>query len=215
MYKTLLIATVIFAFTACNVSKNKHARFEGKLVYEIFVGEEAKQAIDSAKYQIIYAKDSLVRTESFTPLGKQLFIKHILKNRAYTLVDMYGENYAIQSIPDSIDNLASKYSFDYKSGKKLIAGKKANKVLVTIENLPKPVEMYYYKDISHDYTNAIPGLKGLPVEYTIFVKGEKLQYKLVSIEPKPIHIDYFGIPSDYKKLSVTEFMNLIKPDDLN
>jgi len=218
MHKTILflfVTLIIIALTqtSCSAPKHLSKRFEGKLVYEIFVGKEAKQPADSSKYQIIYAKDSLLRAESFTPLGKQVFIKHIPKNKAYTLVDMFGEKYAIQSVPDSLDKLNEKYSFDYKLGKKTIAGKKANRALVKIVDQPEEIEMYYFKDISHDYSSAIPGLKGLPVEYTIFVKGEKLQYKLVSIEEKTIPLDTFGIPSNYTKISVTDFMELIKVEE--
>ncbi|MGB0934052.1 MAG: hypothetical protein ACPGU5_07195 [Lishizhenia sp.] len=214
MNKTIAISIIGLTYlllftTSCATSKN-NSRFEGKLVYELFIGEEAKQPSDSSKYQIIYAKDSLLRTENYTPLGKQVFIKHITKNKAYTLVNLFDQKYAIQSIPDSLDKLSEKYSFEYKRGKKNIAGRKANRVLVQIIDQPAPVEMFYFNDISHDYSSAIPGLNGLPAEYTIFVKGEKLHYKLVTIEERAIPIDTFGIPSDYIKISVTDFMNLIQ-----
>ena len=212
LYSLIGCICILFFVSSCATTKSKNKSFEGKLVYELFIGEEAKQPLDSAKFQIIYAKDSLVRTENFTPLGKQVFIKHIPKNKAYTLIDMFGDKYAIQSVPDSLDKLNEKYNFDYKSGKKNIAGRKANRVLVKIIDQPEPIEMYYIKDISHDYSSAIPGLNGLPAEYTIFVKGEKLQYKLVAVEEKIIPLDTFGIPSDYIKISVTDFMDLIKEE---
>ena len=147
----------------------------------------------------------MLRIENFTQLGKQVYIKHITKNRAYILMEFNGEKIALKSIPEPPAN-AGKYEFKKKRGKQDIAGKSARKMQVKIPNVDSLFIMYYYDDISHDYSEAIPGLPGLPVKYTLIVNDELADFELIKFEQKEISIDFFGIPSDYKVMTMDEFV---------
>lgn len=180
-------------------------RFEGKMVYKISSQRIDKMGSDSSGYQIIYAKDSMLRIENFTQLGKQVYIKHITKNRAYILMEFDGKKVALKSIPEPPVN-TGKYEFKKKREKTAIAGRTARKMQVKIPNVDSLFYMYYFEDISHDYSEAIPGLPGLPVKYTLIANDELSDFELILFEPKEISIDYFGIPSDYEMMTMDEFI---------
>lgn len=200
---TLLFGLIL---SACSSEdKEATARFEGKLVYKITSNLRQFDESDSSGFQVIYAKDSMVKTDNFTQFGKQSFLKHIPKNRAYTLIDFLGDKLAIQTIPDSVKVAADKYSFTPLNETTEIAGLKANKVEVAIKDRTDPIEMWYTPEISHDYSDAIPGLKGLPIKYTLVIGDEELTYTLIKAERKEMHIDNFGLPSDYKVITTDEF----------
>lgn len=216
----IALSVLVLSFLGCSQQSStetvsrKNDRFEGKLVYQITVdGAEVKPG-DSSRFMIIYAKDSLVRTESFTQLGKQVFIKHIPKNKAYLLIDMGQDKYAIQQNLNEIVGRESNYEVKKKMGSKKIAGRKAKKAIVKDKSVEDPDEVFYYKDISHDYLDAVPEIEGLPVEYTVNVDGSKIKYELISFEEKTISRDLFGVPSDFQRMTLEEFMEkLVPPSD--
>ncbi|SFT51713.1 hypothetical protein SAMN05216474_1026 [Lishizhenia tianjinensis] len=202
-FYVLLVASVMLS---CSGKKeNTSNRFEGRLVYKITSNLREFDPADSMSYQIIYAKDSLVKTDNFTRLGKQSYLKHILKNRAYTLMNFQGNKLALQSIPDSTKVEADKYTFFDRDESKEIAGLKANLVEVKIKGQKEPYEMWYTSEISHDYSEAIPGMKGLPVVFTLVIGEEELTYTLIEAERKTMDRDHFGLPSDYKVITTQEF----------
>jgi hypothetical protein len=198
-------ALLSFILLLCACGTKVQERFEGKMVYKITSERTDYAADDSLGYQVIYAKDSMLRIENFTQLGKQVYIKHITKNRAYILMEFEGEKVALKSIPEPPAN-AGKYEFSKKRGKETISGRTARRIEVKIPNIDSLFIMYYFDDISHDYSEAIPGLPGLPVKYTLIANDELTDYKLIQFEQKAISIDYFGIPSGYKVMTMDEFM---------
>ena len=209
----IFLLACLILIACANTNRGEKKRFEGKLVYQINSDKRDLSSEDSTSFQVIYAKDSLVRTDNFTQLGKQTYIKHIVKNRAYTLLNFAGNKMAIQSIPDSSKNIEGKYQFDYKRKKKKFLDRKAKLVKVKNKEVEQEFDVYYFDEISHDYSNAIPGIDGLPVQYSLFVNGEKLTYTLISIESKTIDKDYFGLPSDYTVITPEEFSKFISPEE--
>lgn len=206
MKNCLILLTSLFVFLilfACGTKVQE--RFEGKMVYKITSDRTEQFNEDSLGYQVVYAKDSMLRIENFTQLGKQVYIKHITKNRAYILMEFNGEKVALKSIPEPPSN-AGKYEFKKKRGKETIAGRTAHKMEVKIPNVDSLFVMYYFDDISHDYSEAVPGLPGLPVKYTLIVNDELSDFELIEFEQKEISIDYFGIPSGYKVMTMDEFI---------
>jgi hypothetical protein len=163
MYRIIFVlAALVFVFIRC-ATPNATERFEGKMVYKLSSDKLDRLATDSMDYQVIYAKDSMLRIENFTPIGKQIYIKHIPKNRAYILLDLEFQKFAIQSIPEPPVN-AGKYEFKKKRGSEVICGIEAKKILVTIPDLDTTVTMLYHPKISADYSEAIPGMPGMPSE---------------------------------------------------
>ncbi|MFA5573554.1 MAG: hypothetical protein WC994_00725 [Brumimicrobium sp.] len=205
---------LIFLFTtlvlaSCTLPKPTMENFEGKFVYYIESDSEFYQLNkkDSSSYQIVYAKDSMLRIENFTPIGKQVYVKHIPRNKAYILMDV-GEKIAIQTIPDTI--VDDGYSFERKSGKVEIAGIMANNISVIDHELDTTITMNYYPKISPKYSSALNNMPGLPVKYKLFVDNSWLTYTLISLEEKEIDINMFGIPSDYTIITFDEFIEHIE-----
>ena len=208
--KQLVLALLtLFTIVSCSVQKESNIPFEGKLVYSVSSAENNPNSQDSINYQIVYAKDSLLRIESFTPIGKQIYIKHIPKERAYILMDLYQKKVAIQTITDTIDR-SNRYTFKPKWGSKTFAGKKAKNISVTFNEQDTTIIMNYIEDISPKYSEAIEGIPGLPVKYSVFSKGLWMNYELISFEEREISKDKFGIPSDHEIMTFDEFMELMK-----
>lgn len=211
MIRLIIVLLFIGLILGCAVQPPVKSSFEGKIIYRISADYIDESSHDSTAFQIVYAKDSMLRVENFTPIGKQIYIKHIPKNRAYILMDVFTEKLAIQSIPEPPPN-AGKYVFKPKRKKKKIAGKKAHQIQVEIPDIDSIFTMYYYPDIPAKYSEAIPGIKGLPAKYTIFSNGIYFDYEIISIENTPVDQDLFGIPSDHRIISMEEFIELINEE---
>lgn len=207
LFAVTLIGLILLG--SCGVQKESKTPFEGKLVYAVSSVENNPNDADSINYQIVYAKDSLVRIESFTPIGKQIYIKHIPKERAYILMDLFHKKVAVQTITDTIDR-SDKYSFKSKIGSKTFAGKKAKNIAVTLNEKDTTMIMNYIENISPKYTEAIEGIPGLPAKYSVYSNGLWITYELISFEERPVSKNKFGIPSDHEIMTFDEFMEIMK-----
>jgi len=211
MYKLLILIVLTIFVAGCSLPEPIFDNFEGKFVYSVDSPLNSPNPEDSINYQIVYAKDSMLRIDSYTPIGKQIYIKHIPRNRAYILMDLGPKKVAIQTIPDT--SKASKYIFDYKMGSKKMAERKAKNISVTDTSHDTTMVMNYLPEISPKYSNAIKGIPGLPAKYKLESNGMWITYELKSIEKQSMDIDYFGIPSDYEIISLDSFIDLIKKQD--
>lgn len=205
---TVSLISLLF-LAGCGVQKENNTPFEGKLVYSVSSVEHNPNDTDSINYQIVYAKDSLLRIESFTPIGKQIYIKHVPKERAYILMDLYQKKVAIQTVTDTVDR-SDRYTFKSKMGSKTFAGKKAKNISVTFNEQDTTIVMNYFKDISPRYSEAIEGMPGLPVKYSVYSKGLWMTYELISFEEREISKDKFGVPSDHEIMTFDEFMEIMQ-----
>lgn len=208
-YYIKLSAVVLILITSCQTSIPMLENWEGKIVYKIESELLNQDAEDSLNYQVVYAKDSMLRVESFTPIGKQIYIKHIPKNKAYILMDIYTDKIAIQTFSEEAPN-TGKYEFIETRGRKKIANKKSKKIDVKMPESDTIISMNYYEDIPPKYSEAIPGIPGLPAKYTVYSNGEYMSYEAISFETKEVDKDLFGIPSDYRKISMDEFIEMIE-----
>ncbi len=209
MKKALSISILIFALTACSSPKVGVNSFEGKLTYSVSSPTSNPDLSDSINYQIVYAKDSMLRIDNFTPIGKQIYIKHIPKNKAYILMDIGVKKVAIQTIADTLEN-NSRYHFKQIRGKEKFAGRKAKNISVTDTALDTTIIMNYLEEIPSKYSTAIEGMPGLPVHYSFYSNGAWITYRLIAIEEGVLNIDLFGIPSDYEIITLDEFIEMIK-----
>lgn len=207
LFTAILISFLVLG--SCGVQKESTVPFEGKLVYAVSSVENNPNDTDSINYQIVYAKDSLLRVESFTPIGKQIYIKHIPKKKAYLLMDLFHKKVAIQTITDTVDR-SDRYTFKSKMGSKTFAGKKAKNIAVTFNEQDTTIIMNYIEDISPRYSEAIEGIPGLPVKYSVYSKGLWINYELISFEEREISKDKFGIPDDHEIMTFEEFMKIMQ-----
>lgn len=206
LFSIVVGVAVLFS---CKNSSVIPASFEGKIVYKMSSALLNPDDPDSMNYQVVYAQDTMLRIESRTPIGNQIYIKHIPRNRAYILMDLFFDKFAIQNIPDESPN-AGKYLFQEKRGSKKIAGRKARQMDVTLPETDTTITMYYYPDILPDYTEALPGMPGLPAKYTLYSGGEYITYEIVAIEERTLDRDLFGIPTDHKIVTLEEFMEIVE-----
>src|SRR5690554_302548 len=103
MRNVFLFFGIAMILLSCSLPQAISEDFEGKLVYSVSSIANSPDMADSINYQVVYAKDSMLRIDSFTPIGKQVYIKHIPKNRAYILMDLGMQKVAIQTIPDTLE----------------------------------------------------------------------------------------------------------------
>lgn len=208
---SLILYIILFVsiLASCRIQQPNMTPFEGKIVYHISSEQMNVSESDSTAYQIIYAQDSMVRIENFTPIGKQVYIKHIPKNKAYILMDLNAEKIAIQTTTEEVPN-ADEFKFDFKMGSSEIAGRKAKKIKVSIPNIDSTFVMHYFEDISHEYSEAVPGIPGMPAKYTVISNDAFMNYEAILLEERKVSKDLFGIPSDYKKMSMDKFIDMIQ-----
>jgi hypothetical protein len=209
MRKEILYFGIVMLLFGCSLPQAISDDFEGKIVYTVDSPANTPNPEDSINYQVVYAKDSMLRIDNFTPIGKQIYIKHIPKNRAYILMDLGTRKVAIQTIPDTLKE-SGKYIFKHKAGSETFAGIKAKNIEVTDTEQDTTMVMNYSPDISPKYSTALKGIPGLPIKYALHSNGMWLSYQLLSIEERPLDIDIFGIPSDHEIITLDEFIELIK-----
>ncbi len=203
------LVVILLLHTSCGMKKSSNSEFEGKLVYKITSPLDNPSKQDSTNYQVVYAMDSMLRIDSHSPIGGQTYIKHIPKNKAYILMDLPTRKVAIQTKPDTAST-DSKYSFENKWGHDKIAGRKAQRAKVTDHDQDTTFVVNYLAEVPAKYSNALKGIPGLPVKYSIFSNGVWIEYRLIEIEEKPIDRDRFGIPSDHEIISLDEFIELLQ-----
>jgi len=198
-------------FTGFVFSQKKEA-FVGKLVYSVQIADTAFQKFIPATQMVVYTNDTIIRIENVTDqLGKQVIIKHMELNKSYLLLETPIDNFAIQT--DHSDSLfrkkESKYTFEKKWFKKKVGGVRANKLLVSHPDFKEPKEYLYLKKYSPKYINTFEDFPGLPVHYYIITMDGVYEYKLISIEEMVPPKDLFGIPSDYKRVTFNEFLDIM------
>jgi hypothetical protein len=198
-------------FTSFVFSQKKEA-FVGKLVYSVQITDTAFQKFIPATQMVVYTNDTITRIENVTDqLGKQAIIKHMELNKSYLLLETPIDNFAIQT--DHTDSLfrkkESKYTFEKKWFKKKVGGVRANRLLVSHPDFKEPKEYLYLKKYSPKYINTFEDFPGLPVHYYIITMDGVYEYKLISMEEMLPPKDLFGVPSDYKRVTFNEFLDIM------
>jgi hypothetical protein len=188
----------------------KHEPFTGKLVYSVQMADTALQSLYPATQMVVYTNDTITRIENETDqLGKQVTIKHLTLNKSYLLIETPDQNFAIQTDLNEMGKKESKYTFKKKFFKRKIAGLRANKLLISHPDMKIDREYLYFKKFSPKYINTFEEFPGLPVHYYIITMDGIYEYTLKSIEFYLPPKDLFGIPSDFKKVTLDEFMEYI------
>lgn len=201
---------ILFLFISSISFSQKQTPFTGRLVYSVATTDSTMMQLFEERKMTVYTNDTLVRIENFTDqLGQQVAIRHLTLNKSYLLLNTAKGKFAIQTkfAQDSIK--PSKYSYVKKFGKKEIAGKKAKKLIVTNKDFKEPMTFYYFKKIPSKYLDGFESFPGLLAEYYIPSEDGILKYTLQSIESDPTNLDLYGIPSDYQKVTMTEFIDIM------
>ena len=210
-FQIIVLSTTLLLLSKANISFSQTQKaFTGMLEFSI-IEINATNNTDTNK-MTIYTNDTITRIENFTKkIGKQVTIRHIKKNKSYQLITNSKGKFAIQNNHNKKDIIKKEtpYSFKKKLFKKNIAGKKANRILVSHPNFQQPVEFLYLKKGYKNYLNIFPEIPGLLVKYSIIRQDCILNYELTKIIEYIPKKNLFGIPSDFQKVSIKKFLEQI------
>ena len=211
--KQLLFSILFLCFTSF---AQKTTPFVGMIEFRIEAHDSTLVDFLPNHPMIIYTNDTITRTENYTDqLGKQVEIYHMELNKSYILLDTPRGKFAIQNDlnEQKKDTVPSEYTFKKKWFKKKILGRKANRVMVNHPSFKEPIEFLYFKNISNKYNAIFDEIPGLLVRYSIVTIDGVLDYEMVRFnEYTPAH-DLFGIPADFKRISFSDFVEIMTSPD--
>ena len=211
MNRVLLILLLFLQLGSSNFSlSQKYAPFGGMLEYKITIRDTSLRSVIDDNQMFLYTNDTISRMENFTPqLGKQVVIRHMGLRKSYMLIDTDKGKFAIKVDESDKDSIIteSKYQFKKKCFKKKILGYKAKRLEVTHPSFEEPIEFLYLKNRSNKYLNNFEQSPGLLVRYSVVTVDGIYDYELVKISEFTPNRDLFGIPSDYQKVTINEFMD--------
>lgn len=211
LHKNFLLSFLLLLSSAgTNFSLGQN--FTGKLVFTVEMLDTTVQQIIDAREMEVYTNDTLSRiVVQNDALGEQVTIKHMEYRKSYLLMNMGGQKLAIQTDAADDTSHVEPYQFKYKLfGRKKVNGFVLKKAIVYREDLEEKREIWYFKDIRPDIMDMYAGIKGLPADFYIGTVDGIVHYTLKSIEAQPVEKDLFGIPSDYEKITLHEFMKYIR-----
>lgn len=196
----------------CSLPKSTIADWEGKIVYNLNAKKFSQNPNDSINYQIVFAKDSLLRIDSYTKIGKQIYLKNLSTQKAYVLMDLGFKKVALIVNKDTAKQKSdvSNYIFKRKLGKEKIGEYTFSNILVTDTILDTTMVMNYYPEISAKYATAFSNFPGLPAKYAIYSNGMWINYKIKEIIPQKVPFAQFKIPDDYEIMTFDVFMDMIE-----
>lgn len=204
--KFICVISTVLLTAFCGFSQTK---FSGVLKYKATVMAPDSNKVWKSWDVTLYTNDTVVRLETQTQqFGVQVYIRNMVLNKAYLLLELDGNKYAIQTdLSKKTDTIKKTYTVKKKMGSRKIAGLKAQKYLVKDENT-EGYYCYFSKKLGNKYLQVYPEVKGLAVDYYIPSQDGLIHYELVEKKEETVNRDLFGIPSDYKRISFEEFMRV-------
>lgn len=189
---------------------NAQKPFTGELNYKSTMKYPDTNLIYKSWEVKLFTNDTIVRVETETDaLGNQIYIRNMAIEKAYLLIEMDGQKFAIQTDLNK-KKAADTTKIVYTHKKKLFGGKKINGIkcnkyrIVYSEKIQ--FDCYFAKNISNKYLEVYENIPGLAVDYYIPNEDGLIHYELTKIEEKKVERNLFGIPSDFKRVSFEEFM---------
>jgi hypothetical protein len=206
---------LLFLLATCLINSNTDAQktkeFTGMLEYSINLMDTSLNVSNKVSSMVVYTNDTISRMENFTgQLGKQVTIRHMEMNKSYLLIEVNDTaKFAIKTDLNVSDSLkkATRYTFKKKMFKKKVLGMRANRMMVDHPDFKEPIEFLYLKKYSREYLNNFPSIPGLLVQYSISTPNGIMNYKLEKFSEYKADHDLFGIPSNFKKVTIDEFMD--------
>ena len=202
------ILSSLFLLSCASFSQN----FEGVLTYKIDMPEMMlrsipPQLVDSVKSTKKFIKNDHIRTETFSPMGKQVMLEKIGSDTTYLLMHLMGKDIAIEIL--GTDKPESKKDSLVETGKgSKMFGFKTEKASYT--KYGSKYEIIYTKQLDVNYGNSFKSLGGVALQFPIIISEfEILIYTCTGIEKKPIADDLFDIPVNYEVLTMEEFGKMI------
>jgi hypothetical protein len=204
MKVVVLFVSIFFLF-----ANSAQAQLSGMLVYQVDLLSADTMNPQNHWQVVVYTNDTMVRIETQGgPFGKQVYIRHMVLNKAYLLLAMDGQKFAIRT---DLANKSKDTSLNY-TVKKLVGSKKINairckKYKITDVGAPMGYVCYFAKKIPNKYIEVYQDIPGLALDYFLPSQNGLIHYQLVQYEAQVLDKNMFGIPSDYKKVTFEEFMS--------
>lgn len=201
----------IFFFLVNFAVYGQYQNFQGKITYKVIVDDSIKKSEVMLPDMWVFTNDTISRVEVMTnALGKQVTIKHMSLNKSYLLLTLADKNFAIQTSNDSLEKPSASYSYKrLRKCSKRINGFKTDVYLATRKSDNKQFTITVFKEIRPEILDVYKGAPGLPAEYIIETSDGPITYRANAIKEELPSKDLFGIPSNYKRLSMTEFLNML------
>lgn len=206
MIKNLFLLSLLMIAFHSNAQKP----FTGELNYKSSMTYPDTNLVYKSWNVTLYTNDTIVRVETETDaLGKQIYIRNMAVEKAYLLIEMEGQKFAIQTDLNK-KKAADTTKIVYTYKKKIFGGKKINGIkcnkyhIVYSEKIQ--FDCYFAKNISNKYLEVYENIPGLAIDYYIPNEDGLIHYELTKIEEKKVERNLFGIPSDFKRVSFEEFM---------
>ena len=200
----------LFSFILISFKSLAQKPFSGELNYKSTMNFPDTNLVYKSWDVKVFTNDTIVRVETQTDaLGNQIYIRNITVGKAYLLIDMDGQKFAIQTDLNK-KKAADTTKIAYTHKKKIFGGKKINGIkcrkyhIVYSEKIQ--FDCYFAKNISNKYLEVYENIPGLAVDYFIPNEDGLIHYQLIKIDEKKVDRNLFGIPSDYKRVSFEEFM---------
>ncbi len=186
--------------------------FTGKIIYTVQMVDTNLQKIIDNREMSVYTNDTLSRIEVMNDaLGEQITIKHLGLKKSYLLMSMLGKKLAIQTDSSENSTVLEPYQFRYIwFGRKKVDGFVLKKAKVYREDLKEEKTIWYFRDIRPDLMDMYPGIKGLPADFYIGTVDGLVHYQVKLIKNQFVAKDLFGVPSDYEKIRLSDFMNHVR-----
>ncbi len=197
------------------VFRNAEAQnsFSGELKYNASIFYPDTNLVYKTWEVKLFTNDTIVRVETETPaLGTQIYIRNMQLEKAYLLLVVEEQKFAIQTdLTKKQSSDSTKKAYTYK--KKFFGGKKINGLkckkyhLVYSDKIE--FDCYFAKSLSNKYLEVYKDIPGLAVDYYIPNEDGLIHYQLIENKQTVLDRSFFGIPSDYKRVSFEEFMKAI------
>lgn len=228
MKKTYSIFLFVFALavpakqTIAQTTKNKGNDFEGTISYAIsFEGsglpQEALTMLNGAELTT-YIKGDKRRTDMNMAIQSTTSFTDVKAKSVITIMDIMGQKYLIRMNESDIqkeEQKAPDLTIKYLDDTKDIAGYKCKKAEVTLkskEGKEDVVTVYYTDQIpASQIKAAYKGLKGFPMEYSLFQGGIKMTFSAKSVSTDPVADTKFDIPKEgYTETTMENFQKMVK-----
>ncbi len=215
MNRKLFSLLVLFSFVSLGLQAQKPFT-EGTIVYNVNVESPDKDIQTTGTYTFTI-KGKQIRKELKMNNGyEDILICNSNAHTAYSLQKKADKKYAIQLDIDDIENKQNKYLGFKISGKgkdKKIAGYLAQKGQIAY-NDGNTYVLYYSDELypgDENMYDRFPGIKVMPLSfYYKDDKGMVMNFYAEKIKVEPIENVVFSIPSDYKIISHSEYMQMNK-----
>lgn len=207
MRSILILFVLICALSTISFGQNKKP-FIGMLEYKVTIRDTSLRSLVPDNSMMLYSNDTISRMENHThQLGKQVVLRHMELNKSYILIDSPIGKFAIKMVNSDTTNYVSKYTFKKKMWKRKVLGLKAKRLEVNHPAFDEPIEFLYLKKFDNKYLNNFDEAPGLLVRYSVVTPDGVMDYELVRFSEYSPNRDLFGVPSDYQKVTIDEFMD--------